>query len=134
MTHGVSDILEVLLLAKEEGLLRWRIEDGEPRVESDLDVVPLFETIDDLRRCDGLMRRLFDNRAYRSQLAARGGFQEIMLGYSDSTKDGGYLAANWGLYDAQARLGAVCREAGVKLRLFHGRGGTVGRGRGRGAA
>jgi phosphoenolpyruvate carboxylase len=131
MTHGVSDILEVLLLAKEEGLVRLRMEDGGPRIESDLDVVPLFETIDDLRHCDTLLRRLFANRAYRLQLDARGRFQEVMLGYSDSTKDGGYLAANWGLYEAQARVGAICREAGVKLRFFHGRGGTVGRGGGR---
>jgi phosphoenolpyruvate carboxylase len=131
MTHGISDVLEVLLLAKEEGLVRWRLEEGEPVMESDLDVVPLFETVDDLHRCEGLLRRLFANRGYRFQLAARGMFQEVMLGYSDSSKDGGYLAANWALHDAQARLSRVCRKAGVTLRLFHGRGGTVGRGGGR---
>ncbi len=127
MTHGVSDILEVLLLAKEAGLYR-RVGDS---VECDLDVVPLFETIEDLRNCDGLLRKLFHNQAYRAHLDARKSFQEVMLGYSDSSKDGGYLAANWMLHDAQARIAKACRGAGVGLRLFHGRGGTVGRGGGR---
>jgi len=131
MTHGVSDILEVLLLAKEQGLVRWRFEEGEPVLESDLDIVPLFETVDDLHGGEGLMRRLFASRAYRFQMQARGNFQEIMLGYSDSSKDGGYLAANQALHDAQDRLGRVCARAGVTLRFFHGRGGTVGRGGGR---
>jgi phosphoenolpyruvate carboxylase len=131
MTHGVSDLLEVLLLAKEAGLFRWRLEGGERRLESDIDVVPLFETIDDLRHCDTLMRSLFADCAYRAHLAARGTFQEIMLGYSDSSKDGGFLAANASLYDTQARLADVCREARVEVRFFHGRGGTVGRGGGR---
>jgi phosphoenolpyruvate carboxylase len=131
MTHGVSDILEVLLLAKERGLTRWRFAGGEARVESDIDVVPLFETIEDLHRCVDLMRALFADPVYRMHLAARGTFQEIMLGYSDSSKDGGFLAANLTLYDTQARLAAACREAGVGVRFFHGRGGTVGRGGGR---
>src|SRR5207248_5197259 len=77
------------------------------------------------------IRRLYTNPAYRLHLAARGTLQEIMLGYSDSSKDGGYLAANWALYATQARLAEVSRKAGVALRLFHGRGGTVGRGGGR---
>lgn len=127
MTHGISDVLEVLLLAKEAGLVRWR--DGH--IESDLDVVPLFETIHDLRTCHLLMRDLFANRAYRYHLRARGNFQEMMLGYSDSSKDGGYLAANWSLHETQARLAQTCRKAGVEFRLFHGRGGTIGRGGGR---
>lgn len=131
MTHGVSDVLEVLLLAKEVGLARWRLGRGGPRLESDIDIVPLFETIDDLARCDGLMRQLFSERAYRAQLKARGEFQEIMLGYSDSSKDGGFLAANWALHDTQAKLARVCRRAKVAVRFFHGRGGTVGRGGGR---
>ena len=131
MTHGVSDMLEVLLLAKEAGLFRWRLDAGERRLESDIDVVPLFETIDDLRHCDALMRSLFADSAYRAHLSSRGTFQEIMLGYSDSSKDGGFLAANASLYDTQARLAEVCREAGVEARFFHGRGGTVGRGGGR---
>jgi phosphoenolpyruvate carboxylase len=127
MTHGVSDMLEPLLLAKEAGLLRWR---GDA-LESELDIVPLFETIDDLHRSDRLMRDLFATPEYRLQLEARGGFQEIMLGYSDSSKDGGFLAANWALHDTLARLSRVCRKANVALRFFHGRGGTVGRGGGR---
>jgi phosphoenolpyruvate carboxylase len=131
MTHGVSDLLEVLLLAKEAGLFRWRVEGAERQLESDIDVVPLFETIEDLRHCGELMRALFDDPAYRPHLRARGTFQEIMLGYSDSSKDGGFLAANASLYETQARLAQVCREAGVAVRFFHGRGGTVGRGGGR---
>ena len=131
MTHGVSDMLEVLLLAKEVGLLRWSWREGEQHLESAIDVVPLFETIDDLQRCDGLMRSLYGAPAYRRHLDARGNFQEIMLGYSDSSKDGGFFAANATLYDTQARLAAACRDAGVRTRFFHGRGGTVGRGGGR---
>jgi phosphoenolpyruvate carboxylase len=132
MTHGISDVLEVLLLAKEAGLVRWRsAENGGTYLDSDLDVVPLFETIEDLQLCNNLMRDLFNNRAYRAHLAARQGMQEVMLGYSDSSKDGGYLAANWALQDTQGRLAEVCKKAGVTLRLFHGRGGTVGRGGGR---
>jgi len=127
MTHGISDVLEVLLLAKEAGLVRWR--DGQ--MESDIEVVPLFETIRDLSTCHTLMKQLFANRAYRHHLQARGNFQEIMLGYSDSSKDGGYLAANWWLHETQARLAQTCQRAGVDFRLFHGRGGTVGRGGGR---
>jgi phosphoenolpyruvate carboxylase len=131
MTHGVSDVLEVLLLAKERGLFRWTLDGTERRLESDIDVVPLFETIDDLHRCDDLMRALFADPVYRRQVDARGTFQEIMLGYSDSSKDGGFLAANATLYDTQSRLATACNEAGVRVRFFHGRGGTVGRGGGR---
>lgn len=128
MTHAVSDMLEPLLLAKEAGLVRW--QDGDS-VESELDIVPLFETIDDLHGSDSLMRKLFASPEYRAQLSARGDFQEIMLGYSDSSKDGGFLAANWALHDTQTRLARVCELADVGLRFFHGRGGTVGRGGGR---
>lgn len=127
MTHGVSDLLEVLLFAKEAGLHRV----GPNGVESDLDVVPLFETIDDLHLSGDLVRAMFANPAYRAHLDARGGTQEIMLGYSDSSKDGGYLAANWSLQSTLERLAAVSRDTGVPIRLFHGRGGTVGRGGGR---
>ncbi|MBR9989861.1 MAG: phosphoenolpyruvate carboxylase, partial [Gemmatimonadetes bacterium] len=127
MTHSVSDMLEPMLIAKEAGLLRSR--DGG--FDSALDFVPLFETIDDLASAHTRMAELFTNATYRMQLAARDGFQEIMLGYSDSNKDGGYWMANWALHRAQARLGTVCREHDVDFRLFHGRGGTVGRGGGR---
>ncbi len=127
MTHGISDMLEVLLLAKEAGLVRWN--DGH--MESDIDVVPLFETIHDLGTCHTLMKNVFANRAYKHHLRARDNFQEIMLGYSDSSKDGGYLAANWSLHETQGRLAQTCRKAGVDFRLFHGRGGTIGRGGGR---
>lgn len=131
MTHGVSDILEVLLLGKEQGLVRWKNAVGELTLQSDIDVVPLFETIEDLDRSAGLMRTLFDHPIYRQHLAGRDWFQEIMLGYSDSSKDGGYLAANWALHSTQAALAKVCHDCGVTLQLFHGRGGTVGRGGGR---
>lgn len=127
MTHEVSDLLEVLLLMKETGLYR----PGSEHTASDLDVVPLFETVDDLAHAAPLMRSAFRDDAYRRHLAARGGFQEIMLGYSDSNKDGGYLIANWALHRAQRELSDCCREAGVEFRLFHGRGGTIGRGGGR---
>src|SRR5690625_3886626 len=86
MTHGVSDMLEVLVLAKEAGL--WSEQGG--KVESDIDVVPLFETIEDLEECGSLMSKIYDSELYQKQLQARGHFQEIMLGYSDSNKDGGY--------------------------------------------
>ena len=127
MTHGVSDMLEVLILAKETGL--WSYEDGE--VESKIDVVPLFETIEDLEECGRLMTEIYESPVYRKQLSARNNLQEIMLGYSDSNKDGGYWMANWALEKAQHSLGKVCREYEVDFRLFHGRGGTVGRGGGR---
>jgi phosphoenolpyruvate carboxylase len=128
MTHGVSDLLEVLVLAKEAGLYRVGA-DGE--VESDLDVVPLFETIGDLHAAGELMRQSFANPAFAAHMKSRNGFQEIMLGYSDSSKDGGYLAANWALQSTLAELARVQRESGIEIRLFHGRGGTVGRGGGR---
>lgn len=127
MTHAVSNLLEVLLLAKEVGL--WELRNGAVRTE--LDVVPLFETIEDLEGAETFLRDLFAHPIYRQHLAARGTLQEIMLGYSDSNKDGGYWMANWALHKAQDRIGRVCREHAVELRLFHGRGGTVGRGGGR---
>ncbi|MEO0512929.1 MAG: phosphoenolpyruvate carboxylase [Planctomycetota bacterium] len=132
MTHDLSDLLEVLILMKETGLYRvGRSDDGSAVVESDLDVVPLFETIDDLERAPGLTEELYGSAVYAPQLAARGRFQEIMLGYSDSNKDGGYWIANWSLHKAEDALSRVADDAGVALRLFHGRGGTVGRGGGR---
>lgn len=127
MTHSVSDMLEVMLLAKEKGL--WRIEDGQ--VQCPIDVVPLFETIEDLEAGASLMAKIFSHDLYKKQLAARNNFQEIMLGYSDSNKDGGFWMANWALHKGQATLGQVCRDHDIDFRLFHGRGGTVGRGGGR---
>ena len=126
MTHGVSDMLEVLIVAKELGL--WSYIDGV--TETKLDVVPLFETIEDLEICSKLMGQMFENPIFAKQIAARGNFQEIMLGYSDSNKDGGYLMANWALNKAQYDLGKVCRKYKIDFRLFHGTGGTVGRGGG----
>ena len=127
MTHDVSDLLEVAILAKEAGLWRW---DGE-QVHSSIDIVPLFETIDDLDRSAGLMEKILTDEIYEHQVKARNGFQEIMLGYSDSNKDGGYWMANWALQKAQLRLGKVLKKYDIDFRLFHGRGGSVGRGGGR---
>ncbi|MCS3628854.1 phosphoenolpyruvate carboxylase [Salinibacter ruber] len=126
MTHTVSDLLEPMLLAKEAGL--GAVVDGSYRCP--LDVVPLFETIEDLDAADDRMETLFTHPVYAAQLEGRDGFQEIMLGYSDSNKDGGYWMANWALHKAIHALGVVCDEHDVDLRLFHGRGGTVGRGGG----
>jgi phosphoenolpyruvate carboxylase len=127
MTHGVSDMLEVVLLAKETGL--WRYKNGE--VESVIDIVPLFETIEDLDHSASQMDQILSNPVYKEQVNARNNFQEIMLGYSDSNKDGGYWMANWALQKAQLELGETLRNRGVDFRLFHGRGGSVGRGGGR---
>ncbi|WP_069130873.1 phosphoenolpyruvate carboxylase [Rhodohalobacter halophilus] len=127
MTHGVSDMLEVVLLAKETGL--WKLQKGQ--VESEIDVVPLFETIEDLDLSASQMKSILTNPVYQEQVKARSNFQEIMLGYSDSNKDGGYWMANWALQKAQLELGEVLRDQNVDFRLFHGRGGSVGRGGGR---
>jgi len=99
-------------------------------VDQDIDLVPLFETIDDLKGAPEVMRALFTNERYREHLKARGDRQQIMIGYSDSGKDGGYLASNWNLYTAQQNLTDVCAAHGIALELFHGRGGSIGRGGG----
>jgi phosphoenolpyruvate carboxylase len=127
MTHTVSDLLEPMLLAKEAGL--GDVVEGA--FQCPVDMVPLFETIDDLDAADDRMETLFTHPVYAAHLEGRDGFQEIMLGYSDSNKDGGYWMANWALHKAIHSLGVVCDEHDVDLRLFHGRGGTVGRGGGR---
>ncbi|HEX4986700.1 MAG TPA: phosphoenolpyruvate carboxylase [Burkholderiales bacterium] len=122
---SVSDLFEVALLLKEAGLL----QPGEsPKLE--VNIVPLFETIEDLRSCGPIMDELFSDPYYRRLLASRGDVQEVMLGYSDSNKDGGFLTANWELFKAEVELVGVFGRHGVKLRLFHGRGGSVGRGGG----
>lgn len=117
MTGSVSDILEPMVLLKEVGL-------------SEVDVVPLFETIDDLKAGASILEQLWAVPFYREHLRARGDTQEVMLGYSDSNKDGGYLQANWALYDAELSLVELCTQHGIELRLAHGRGGAVGRGGG----
>ncbi len=117
MTNSAGQILDIMQRSRRQRLRR-------------LDIVPLFETIGDLESAPRLMRELWSNRSYRRHLAAQGNRQEVMLGYSDSNKDGGYLAANWFLYKAQK---ALCREAArhkVKLSYFHGKGGTIDRGGG----
>jgi len=120
--ESVSDLLEVGVLLREAGLLCSE--------RLDLDVIPLFETIDDLQRCGAIMHDALALPLYRAWLRSRGDEQEVMLGYSDSNKDGGYVASNWALYNATTELMRVCAARGVRLRLFHGRGGTVGRGGG----
>ncbi|ADY25558.1 Phosphoenolpyruvate carboxylase [Deinococcus proteolyticus MRP] len=114
MSESVSDVLEPLLLAREVG---FRILP-----------VPLFETLDDLEGAPDIVARLLALPEYRAHLGSD--VQEIMLGYSDSNKDAGFLAANWALHEAQRRISAVCREAGVRWRFFHGRGTSIGRGGG----
>jgi phosphoenolpyruvate carboxylase len=126
MTTSADDLLRVLVLAREAGLVD--LAGAPPR--SRLDVVPLFETLDDLEHAPGVMRMLLADDVYRRQLEARGNRQEVMIGYSDSGKDAGILASSWGLYRAQEAVAKVCAEAGVHLTLFHGRGGSVGRGGG----
>jgi phosphoenolpyruvate carboxylase len=122
MAHAPSDALAVLLLAREAGLV------GAETCR--LDVVPLFETIDELRNCGEVLTRMLDSPVYRRAVRARGDRQQVMVGYSDSNKDGGYLAATWATYRAQQDLAASAAAAGVELVVFHGRGGAVGRGGG----
>lgn len=126
MASTVSDVLALLLLAKEAHLVQANPE----MLISTVDVVPLFETIADLENAPLVLDTLFSNTLYRRNIAARGDRQEVMVGYSDSNKDGGYLTANWKLYVAQQRMAEVAARHGVALRLFHGRGGAVGRGGG----
>ncbi|MGK5026400.1 phosphoenolpyruvate carboxylase [Janthinobacterium sp. RB2R34] len=126
-TETVSDLLEVMLLQKETGLLKIDASGG---ASSELMVIPLFETIPDLQRAAGIMSRAMALPLVRQLIEKQGKLQEVMLGYSDSNKDGGFLTSNWELYKAELALVANFRQAGVKLRLFHGRGGTVGRGGG----
>ena len=126
MTTDPDDILRVLLFAREAGLVDLATDPPTSR----LDVVPLFETLADLERAPAVMRALLADPIYQRQLAARGNRQEVMIGYSDSGKDAGILASSWALYQGQEQLADVFREAKVELLLFHGRGGSVGRGGG----
>jgi phosphoenolpyruvate carboxylase len=128
MSHTVSDLLEVLLLAKEAGLV-------DPLARrSQLLVIPLFETVEDLQGAPAVMARLFADPFYRQLLASEGDsdlpLQEVMLGYSDSNKDSGFLSSNWEIHRAQIALQQLATQHAVSLRIFHGRGGSVGRGGG----
>lgn len=131
-TESVSDLLEVLLLQKECGLLRGSLAPGDISHSTvDLIVVPLFETIEDLRAAEPIMRDFNDLPGIETLVRNSGAVQDIMLGYSDSNKDGGYFTANWELYRASTSIAKFFDEKpGLALRLFHGRGGTVGRGGG----
>ncbi len=124
-TDGVSDLLELALLLKEAGLLR-----PGPTPVLDVNIIPLFETIEDLQKSAATMAGIFALPAYRQLIAGRRNEQEVMLGYSDSNKDGGFLTSGWELYKAEIELAGVFAQHGVRLRLFHGRGGSVGRGGG----
>ena len=128
MTRDASDILAPLVLAKQAGLVGEGGKAGKTTLL--LGVAPLFETIDDLERAPEMLRSILSIPVYRNLVRAKGDLQEIMIGYSDSCKDGGILTSSWELYKAQERLWEVAREFGIRLRLFHGRGGTVGRGGG----
>ncbi|HXP95509.1 MAG TPA: phosphoenolpyruvate carboxylase [Telmatospirillum sp.] len=125
MTSGVSDLLELALLLKETGLLTVG---ANPHLR--VNIIPLFETIEDLRQGPAIMDRLLSLPVYRSFLASRRAEQEVMLGYSDSNKDGGFLTSGWELYQAEIGLADVFSRHKILLRLFHGRGGSVGRGGG----
>jgi phosphoenolpyruvate carboxylase len=126
MTHSASHVMEVMLLARLVGLCGHTGRDWVCRIQ----VAPLFETVDDLQHADPILDQLLSNRVYRALVEANGNRQEVMLGYSDSCKDGGILASNWNLYQAQLSIIALTQHFGVECRLFHGRGGTVGRGGG----
>ena len=127
MSQSVSDVLEVLVLAKEVGLYHLH-PDGH--VTSTLNISPLFETIDDLKAGKSIMRELLEIPLYRHHLELLGNKQEVMIGYSDGSKDGGTLTANWKLYQTQIEINMLAREYGVQIKFFHGRGGSLGRGGG----
>jgi phosphoenolpyruvate carboxylase len=126
LTGSAADVWDVLLLGQQAGLVEAR----QGRLYSSFDVIPLFETLDDLAASPAIMEELFSDPLYRRMLRSHRDFQEVMLGYSDSVKDGGYVAANWALFKAQKRLAQVAERHGVRLSLFHGKGGTIDRGGG----
>ena len=127
MTHTASHVMEVMLLSKLSGLL-GKDKTGTPYCY--ITVSPLFETVEDLEHIEPVMSALFENKIYNKYLKAAGNLQEVMLGYSDSCKDGGILASSWNLYGAQRRITELAKEKEIDIRLFHGRGGTIGRGGG----
>lgn len=126
MTHDASHVMEVMFLARLVGLATF--ENGKAKTA--IRIAPLFETIEDLAHIEPVMTQLLDNPAYAELLTTVGNLQEIMLGYSDSCKDGGILASAWSLYEAQKQVTRLTNARGVRCRLFHGRGGTIGRGGG----
>ena len=126
MTHAASHVMEVMFLAWLAGLAGNR----NGNWYCDIRVSPLFETIDDLAHIEPVMNQLLENRIYAALLKASGNCQEVMLGYSDSCKDGGILASAWNLYQAQQQITTLTKQHAVELRMFHGRGGTIGRGGG----
>lgn len=126
MTHEASHVMEVMFLAWLSGLAGYKGEDGYCHVR----ISPLFETIDDLAHIEPVMTQLLDNTTYADLLKASGNRQEVMLGYSDSCKDGGILSSAWSLYQAQQKITTLTKSRGINCRLFHGRGGTIGRGGG----
>ena len=132
MSRSAADALAVLALARVAGCVERDETHGEtqPPDVVPLDVAPLFETIDDLRAAPEIMRALFDDPVYRAHLRARGGRQIVMLGYSDSAKDGGILASRWSLQRTQVELLELSQQAGIRIEFFHGRGGSVSRGGG----
>jgi phosphoenolpyruvate carboxylase len=132
MTSAAEDILSALLLLKTQGLFYpvYNTCGAGQTYESHMDIVPLFETIPDLQHAASIMKKVFENPAYRIQLECRNNRQMVMVGYSDSNKDGGYFSSNWCIYKAQQELWEVAQAAGVELRFFHGRGGNLGRGGG----
>ncbi|MCL2569831.1 MAG: phosphoenolpyruvate carboxylase [Firmicutes bacterium] len=123
MTNDLSDLLELAVLLKESGILRDKVVD--------VNLVPLFETIEDLHNAPRIMEELLSLPFYKELLASRGNVQEVMIGYSDSNKDGGFLTSRWELYRAEARLVKLFEKYGVKIRIFHGSGGSVSRGGGK---
>lgn len=127
MTHQASHVMEVMLLASLAGLVRRNADDSW---DCRITVSPLFETIEDLGHIEIVLANLLDNPTYASVLRAAGNTQEVMLGYSDSAKDGGILSSSWNLYRAQMAIIKLTDNRGVRCRLFHGRGGTIGRGGG----
>ncbi|KAB2313593.1 phosphoenolpyruvate carboxylase [Betaproteobacteria bacterium SCN2] len=126
MTHSASHVMEVMFLGRIAGLAGYSGKEWNCQ----LLVAPLFETVEDLKHSEGVLETLFSNPVYRALLKASGDTQEVMLGYSDSCKDGGILASQWNLYRAQLSIIGIAHSHGIECRLFHGRGGTVGRGGG----
>ena len=126
MTHAASHVMEVMFLARLAGMVNCQGETWQ----CDIQISPLFETIEDLAHIETVMEQLLDNSTYRRLLSSSGDIQEVMLGYSDSCKDGGILASGWSLYQAQRKITHIASRHNIECRLFHGRGGTIGRGGG----